>query len=104
MADRQQLDSWVVSCDAGRRRVAGLDGQLAAIRTESDPWSRHRGRWIQTVIDDVDQDLGLQLRLAVAAHRSIQEPGPPFASRHRRDERVPGALLRLQTVGVIRVE
>src|SRR5437773_3629157 len=104
MAGRQQLDGWVVSCDVARRRIAGLDRHLAAVRTEPDPWPRDRSGWIQTLIHDVDQNLGLQLRLAVTAHRSIEEPGPAFASRHRRDERVPGAFLRLQPVGVIRVQ
>src|SRR6266849_5054539 len=104
VAGRQQLDRRATSRYVACRWIVGLDAHLAAVWSDADPRSRHRRGWIETVVHDVDQDLGLKLRLAVAPHRSVQEPWPPFARGHRRDERVPGALLRLQPVGVIRVE
>src|SRR5467141_1383473 len=100
----QQLDRGISPRDLASRWIVGLDAYLAAVRGDADSRSPHRRGWIEAVVDDVDQDLGLKLRLAVAAHRSVQEPWPPFVRGHRRDEGVPRALLRLESIGVARIE
>ena len=56
---------------------------------------------IKRVIDQVEQNLGLELRLPVASHRAEYGPGFPVAGRHGRDERVHRSLARLQPVDMV---
>src|SRR5207244_2180166 len=95
MHGRHQLDSKPRSLEIAGARIVGLDRDLLAAGLDADAGPSDRLVRLESVIDQVDEDLRLQLRLALAAHRPEDRPWTAAASRHRRDQGVLGALLRL---------
>src|SRR5262245_14018594 len=63
-----------------------------------------RGLGIEPTVDDAGDEGGLRLRLPLAPHRAVDEPGTTVDQIHGGDQRVRGSLARRETVGMSGVE
>src|SRR5712691_11630200 len=71
---RHQLDSKSRSLEVRSAWIVSLDGGHLAACLDADPWPAHRLGRLKSMIDQVDEDLRLQLRLTLAAHRPEDRP------------------------------
>ena len=52
------------------------------------------------MVDDIDENLHLTLRLHISPHDAKTEPGPAVFGDHGRDDRVKGPFVRLELIGM----
>ena len=93
------------------RRVARLQADLdrrreVRGRLDEPARRRDRGRDVDAAVDQGRHELGVDLRLGVAAHRPGDDPRPGLAvtEQHPGEQRVERPLARREDVRVVRVE
>jgi predicted dehydrogenase len=87
-----------------RAAVAGARAGRVGGADVEEPGGVARLLDVHAEVDQVAEHLHVPLRLHVAAHHAEAQPGPAVLGDEARDDRVERPLVRLQAIGVARVE